>query len=119
MEYWSVVANLKKQLPYGPEGKETRFGTQKFKAGAKIQIVGAYPGTCENIIAIGQHKKNGKFISCVIRADQVENLRVKLIYRPQILEFLKDFNPNGAWLTTTKEYAEQLAKDIPIWAESV
>jgi len=119
MEYWCVVANIRKELPFGPGGREVKIGTSKFKGGAKVQIVGAYHGMCEDVIAIGQHKKTGKFISCVIRANQIENLRVKMVYRPQMLEFLKSFKPNGACLTKTKEYAEQLASEIPVWAKEM
>ena len=113
---WCVVGNIKNDVPFGPGGIEKKSGVKQFKAGARVEIIGSYNGSCESIIAIGQHRKTGKFIHCVIKADVVQNLRVKLIYRPQVLEFLAGFKPNGALIVNTKQQAEDLAKIIPRWA---
>ncbi len=80
-EIWCVVGNVKKEIPYGPGGKEIKSGLKKFKAGAKLHIIDAYYGRAEYIIAIGQHRKSGKYISCAVRANTVENFRVKKIWR--------------------------------------
>ena len=114
--FWCIVANVKREIPYGPQAIETKSGLRKFKAGARVQIVGAFYGPAENIVVIGQHRKSGKFISCIIKANAVENLRIKLIYSPQVIEFLKDFKPNGAHMTTTEERALELMENIPEWA---
>jgi hypothetical protein len=115
-EYWCVMANIKHEIPYGPGGGEIKSGVKKFKAGAKVHIVGAYYGPAECVIVVGQHRKIGKYISCVIRATAVENLRVKKIYSPQIIEFLHSFKPNGASITANKHQSEELMQIIPIWA---
>ena len=112
-EYWCIVANIKKSIPYGTGGAESKSGLRKFKAGARVEIVGAYYGAGDAIIALGQHRHSGKFISCVIRPDAIESMRVKLIYRPLVIEFLKDFKPNGAAITTSKERSEELMAKIP------
>ena len=116
---WSVVANIKKDIPYGPEGSELKSGVKQFKAGARVDVVGSYNGSCVNVIAIGQHRKSGKFIHCVVKANVVENLRVKKIYRPQVIEFLGEFNPNGALIVKTKSEAENLLNIIPLWAKEL
>ena len=54
----------------GPEGSEIKSGLKKFKAGAKVHIIGAFYGTCEHIVVIGQHRHSGKYISCVIKVEK-------------------------------------------------
>lgn len=118
-EFWSIVANIKEEVPYGPQGVEVKSGVKQFKAGARVDIIGSYNGPCVDIIVIGQQRKSGKFIHCVIKANVVDNLRVKKIYRPQVIEFLKDFRPNGAWIIRSKKEAEELANIIPRWASEI
>jgi len=115
---WSVVANVKKEIPYGPGGSEIKSGLKKFKAGAKVHIVGAYYGMAESITVIGQHRQSGKYISCTIKANTVENLRAKKIYSKSILDLLKNgenHNAGGKGFPT-KEKAEQVAMTIANWA---
>lgn len=114
---WCIVANIKKEIPFGPGGEEMRSGTKLFKAGARVSIIGGYHGFCESIIVIGQHRKSGKFLHCTVKANVVENMRVKLIYRPQILEFLMNFEPEGARLIRTKEDAEECMVAYKYWAK--
>ena len=115
-DYWCIDANIKSEIPYGPGGAEIRSGLRKFKGGAKVHIVGAFYGMSEDIVVIGPHRNTGKYISCIIRANTVENLRVKKIYSPQIIEFLREFQPNGAHMTTYKDGAYELMELIPSWA---
>ncbi|MCO7226719.1 hypothetical protein [Pleionea sp. CnH1-48] len=116
-ELWAVVANIRRDIPYGPGGKEIRNGTNQFRGGAKVHIIGAYFGMCESIIAVGQHCKTGKYVRCVIRANAIENMRVKKIYSRSIWDRLDDYQPTGASITVSKEEAENLMKCIPIWCE--
>lgn len=116
-EIWCVVGNVKKEIPYGPGGKEIKSGLIKFKSGAKLHIIDAYYGMAENIIAIGQHRKSGEYISCTIRANTVENFRVKKIYSKRILELLEEgINRNaGGCGFATKEEAEIFMNTISKW----
>ena len=82
---WCVIANVRKEILFGPGGNETKIGTKKFRGEAKVYIIDWYPGMCEDIIAIGQHRHSKSFIKCVIRAKAVENLRVKLAYVPKVV----------------------------------
>jgi hypothetical protein len=118
-EFWAVIANIKNKVPYGPAGKEKKSGLRKFKAGAKVHIVGAFYGQCEHIVVVGQQRNSGKYISCVINVKAVENLRVKKIYSKKILQLLeKGTNYNtGETAFSTKEEAEELAKVIPVWVK--
>ena len=117
VERWAITANIKKEIPFGPGGKETKIGTNHFKGGAKVHIVGAYFGSCEDIIAVGQHRKTGKYVRCVIRANNIENMRVKQLYSKSILDMLKDYHPGGASITTSKRDSEDLMAIIPVWCE--
>ena len=116
-EIWCVVGNVKKQIPYGPSGQEIKSGLKKFKAGAKIHVIDGYYGMAENIVVIAQHRKSGKYISCTIRANTVENFRVKKIYSKRILELLEDgMNHNaGRCGFATKEKAEMFMNYISSW----
>jgi hypothetical protein len=119
IELWCVVGNIKREIPFGPAGFEIKSGLKLFKAGAKVHIIGSYPGMCEDIIALGHHRRSGKYIHCIIKATAVENLRVKKIYSKSMLQFLKDFKPNGALLLTSREAANELVKIIPIWTKEM
>ncbi len=118
-EFWCVVANIKKEIPFGPGGSEIKSGLKKFKAGSKVSVVGSYPGMCESLVVIGQERNSGKYINFVVRADKIDNLRVKRIFRPKTLEFLKTFQPEGAHMVRTKEEALSLCKVIPKWVQSL
>jgi len=114
---WSVVANVKKEIPYGPNGSVVKSGLKKFKAGAKVHVIGAYYGLAEHVVVIGQHRQSGKYISCVVKANAIENLRVKKIYSKRILELLKNGNEHntGEKGFASREEAEELAILIPKW----
>lgn len=121
-DHWCVIANVKKEIPYGPGGHEIKSGLKKFKAGAKLHIVGAYFGPADSLVAIGQHRKTNKYIRCVIKANAIEKLRVKKIYSKRILEMIEYFQEqnNGAYnITKTKERAQELAYVIPKWAKYI
>ena len=118
-ELWCVIENIKKEVPYGPGGKQIKSGLKKYKAGAKVHIISAFYGGCERIVVIGQHRNSGKYISCIISVKSVENLRVKKIYSKKILKLLEkssNYN-NGESAFPTKKEAEELASVIPIWAK--
>lgn len=40
---WCVVANIKRECPFGPGGAETKSGTRQFRGGTKVYIAGCYP----------------------------------------------------------------------------
>ena len=113
---WSVIANVPREVPYGPGGAETRSGLRKFKAGAKLHVVGGYPGAMCTVIAIGEHRHDGRYIRCAIRPETLENPRVRMIYSPSILALLRDV-PNGAAYFLTRGRAEEFMTRLPLWGE--
>ena len=116
-EVWCVSANVKKQIPYGPGGEDTKSGLKRFKAGAKVQIIDAYRGMGESVVVIGPHRHGGKNISCVVRANTIENLRVSKVYSKSILALLEvaaDHNNGGAGFKT-RNAAEVFMREILEW----
>ena len=109
---WCVVANVKKQHPFGPGGAETTSGTRQFRGGTKVYIAGCYAGMCDSVVAIGLHRKSRRFITCVIRVKLVENFRAKLVYHPRVIEIIKQ--DARCWFRT-KEDAETWAAAFPKW----
>lgn len=113
---WCVVGNVKNHIPYGHGGLEIRNGTRQFRGGAKVKIVGSFPGSCDGLVAIGQNKHTGKYIRTIIRVTAVENLRVKLMYGMAEVALYKLPPPVGAVMIKRKEDAEYLERIIPEWS---
>ena len=117
--YWTAVANMVPERPYGPGGAETRRGTKHFAPGAKLYIIDWYAGTCERIIVVGQHRSSKRFVTLVIDVKLVENLRTKVCYQPAIINKIKEhyahaYAPKGIE-HLTQEFAEQICKTVPYW----
>jgi hypothetical protein len=109
---WCVVANVKREHPFGPGGAEQRSGTRHFRGGTKVYIADCYPGNCHTVAAIGLHRKSRKFILCVVNVTHLEQFRVRLVYHPKVLELIK--NDERCWIRT-KDEAEKWAAAFPEW----
>ncbi|MCW8932470.1 MAG: hypothetical protein OQL19_19815 [Gammaproteobacteria bacterium] len=83
---WFITANVIKERPFGPGGVEKHNGVRLFRGGAKVYIIGAHRGMCEDIIVIGHHRRTGRFIQGVIKVHQVENIRMTLCYSPAAIK---------------------------------
>ena len=109
---WCIVANIKRDHPYGPGGIESKSGTRQFRGGTKVYIAGCFAGTCDGIIAIGLHRHSRRFITCVVDVQHVEEFRVKMVYHSKVIELIKaDVH---CWIRT-KEEAETWAAAFPEW----
>jgi hypothetical protein len=111
---WSVVANIRSEIPYGPGGKEARNGTRKFHGGAKVYVVDAFWGMGgENVTVIG-HYRGKQYITCVVRNLHLENLRVELVYSPaiisRIVKKMGQYAFDGS--EKSKQEAEKLAENL-------
>ena len=113
---WCVVANVVTERRYGPDGTEFRSGTKHFRPGAKLHIIDAYAGTCENVIAIGHHRGSNRYCRMVVSVRQLENFRVKLAYSPEVVRLaIEHFatRPN-AW---SEQEARQMCEAFPQWQQ--
>ena len=111
---WCVVANIKRERPFGEGGTETKSGTRQFRGGTKVYIGGCYAGTCDGVVCIGLHRNSRKFITCVVNVTHVENFRPKVAYQPEVVRRLKD--DKRCWFQT-QEDAENWATAFPDWQE--
>ncbi len=109
---WCIVANIKRDHPYGPGGVESKSGTRQFRGGTKVYIAGCFAGTCDGVIAIGLHRKSRRLITCVVDVQHVENFRVRMVYHPHVIELIK--TDRRCWIRT-KEDAEMWAAAFPEW----
>ena len=98
---WCVVANIVRE--HEVDG-ETKIGTRQFRAGTKVYIIGCYPGMCNDVLAVGLHRKSRRMITCVIRVTHVENFRAKRVYNPKVLEIIE--NDSRATITTESKAQE-------------
>jgi hypothetical protein len=56
---WCVVANVKREHPFGERGIETKSGTKQFRGGTKVYIGGCYAELATAWFALG----------CIARAE--------------------------------------------------
>ena len=113
-EAWCVVANVKREHPWGEGGKEIKSGTRQFRGGTKVYIAGCYSGTCDGCVCIGLHRKSRKFITCIVNVTHLENFRPKVAYHPEVLRRIRE--DERCWFQTQQD-AETWAKAFPEWQE--
>lgn len=116
IELWAAVANVKKACRTGPDGAEVHHGTKHFRGGAKVYVIDAFWGTCDSVTVIGQHRKSREFMSIHMPARHLENLRLKLVYSPIVLDLMRaHYATTGRTETLGKEFAEEICRVVPKW----
>ncbi|MDR2270276.1 MAG: hypothetical protein LBF27_05155 [Sphingobacterium sp.] len=114
-----MVANIKQEISYGQGKLQTRYGTKQFSPGTKVYIVDWYAGMCQAITVIGLSRDTKKLITIVIRAEWVENFRLKLCYNPKVCSKIKTYFDKEE--TGMQRYTEKFVNDmfigIPQWIE--
>ncbi|MGW6947572.1 hypothetical protein [Streptomyces xanthophaeus] len=105
---YAVVANVRREVPYGPEGTEVRSGTKHFPAGGKVWL--ATP--CWDLgfgdaLAVGRHRGSPRLIGVVARVIHLENFRVRAVYSPDLDRRLSTYPGTGLW--ADRERAEEQA----------
>ena len=112
---WLITANVVKERPYRPEGKEKRVGTKHFRGGAKVYIVSAYWGICESVTAIGHHRHSRRFTTIEMRLCHLENLRLSVSYSPKVMSLVAERYAN---VLPTKSGWEAKLKVIQSWPDA-
>lgn len=116
---WTVIANVVQDRACGPGGLEKRPGTKHFSPGTKVYIIDWYAGMYEYIIVVGLSRKPKRFIKVVLRADWVDNLRVKLCYDPAAQKKIYEHFDGDDINRLNKDFVEQMCKAIPHWQSDI
>ncbi len=114
---WCATGNVKKEISFGEE-HIIKKGTKHFRGGAKVHVVDAYWGMCDNATVIGYHRSNGRYIKIDIPVKHLENFRLELVYSPKVIQLIQrnfDEKEYVSFNSYTKEYAENLVEAIPKW----
>lgn len=118
---WTLVANIKQGISHGQGKLQTRYGTKQFSPGTKVYIIDWYAGMCQAITVIGLSRDTKKLITIVIRAEWIENFRVKLCYNPKVCSKIKTYFDKEE--TGMQRYTEKFVNDmfigIPQWNEQL
>ena len=122
---WCIAANIVRERPYGPGGKETRRGTKHFLPGAKVYIVDFFWGSGgESVTVVGHHRKSHRYITIVIRSQWLVNWRAELVYSPHVIKEVlahEAYRPFPTWFERTEIgqlWAALRTKDENEWASS-
>ncbi|MEU9233597.1 hypothetical protein [Streptomyces subrutilus] len=105
---YAVVANVRREIPYGPGGAELRSGTRHFPAGGKVWLV----TPCWDLgfgeaLAVGRHRGSPRLVAVITRVTDLENFRVRAVYSPDLSRRLEADPGTGLWLV--REHAEDQA----------
>lgn len=103
---WCLVGNIVDEHEYW-ENHEIRYGNKQFRPGAKVFINLVYGGMGhENILVIGNPRHSHRYIEIVIARKYVENFRLQKVYKPQVLERMK--NSQWDWWGNSDEARDEI-----------
>ncbi|WP_333620871.1 hypothetical protein [Sphingobacterium multivorum] len=118
---WTLVANIKQEISYGEEKMETHKGSKQFSPGTKVHIIDWYAGMCKDITLIGFSRDTKKLITIVIRAEWIENFRVKLCYNPKVCSKIKTYfdKEEAGMQRYTGKFVNDMFIGIPQWIKPI
>ncbi|MDF2477073.1 MAG: hypothetical protein K0S24_2556 [Sphingobacterium sp.] len=116
---WTLVANIKSEISYGQGKLKTRIGTKQFSPGTRVYIIDWFAGMCKDITVIGLSRDTKRLITVVIRAEWVENLRVKLCYNPKVCSKINAYfdKEEAGMQRYTERFVKEMFIGIPQWNE--
>lgn len=107
---WCVVANMIRERPYGPGGKEIRRGSKHFAPGAKLYCFPALWGDgYEQIQVVGRHRATHRYVKMIVSSAWLTNWRVQLVYSPHVI---RELWPAWDGTERSREEAQRLADDM-------
>ncbi len=100
---------------------ETHKGSKQFSPGTKVYIIDWYAGMCKDITVIGLSRDKKKLITIVIRAEWIENFRVKLCYNPKVCSKIKTYfdKEEAGMQRYTEKFVNDMFVGIPQWNEPI
>jgi uncharacterized Fe-S cluster protein YjdI len=87
---WLITANVIEKRAFGEGGLEKKHGTRHFRGNAKVYIVNAYWGMCENVTVIGHHRASGRYAKMDLAVKYLQDLRMTLCYSPKVIELTSE-----------------------------
>ena len=114
-----VVGNVSKQHK-GEDGK-TYYGTKAFKGGTKIYIYSTYWYEGKKDIAVIALNRFGRFIFESVPVDLIENVRVKTVFEPKVLELMEadEVCEGMEWLGRTKADKRRAEQFVEMWNREI
>jgi len=113
--YWTAVANVILERPFGPGGAETRRASEHFAPGAKVYIIDWFPGTGSRVVVVGLHRQTKRMMKLIMAVELLENFRAKVCYVPAVLEKIAEHLQADTSSQLDKAFAETLCEVLPIW----
>ncbi|MEU9462148.1 hypothetical protein ACFVZJ_07900 [Streptomyces sp. NPDC058322] len=102
---WLVAANVVLWRRYGDLGQELRPGTKAYRGGAKVYVVGTYPGMGhQQLTTVGHGRHTGHWITIDTGVRHLHTFRARLVYTPAVLK-----RCGGGGFGTREEAAELAA----------
>ena len=103
--YWSLVGNIKEDIPYGEGGTVVKKGTKHFSPGTKVYCYPTLWGDgYERIQVIGRHRGSKHFACLIIQSKWVTNWRKQKIYSPAVIKLIKK---NGGYYWKKEKEIDQ------------
>ena len=114
-----VVGNVTKQHK-GEDGK-TYYGTKAFKGGTKRYIYSTYWYEGKKDIAVIALNRFGRFIFESVPVDLIENVRVKTVFEPKVLELMEadEVCEGMEWLGRTKADKRRAEQFVEMWNREI
>lgn len=106
---WLITANVVQMRPFGEGGTETKIGTKHFRGNAKVYIIDAYWGMCENVTVIGHHRATGRYVKMDLALRYLENLRMSLCYSPKVIELTAEHWTRLQGIPSKEHWEEKIA----------
>ncbi|MEV0475034.1 hypothetical protein [Streptomyces prunicolor] len=95
---WCLVANVARETVHGEGGLDIQHGTKHFRTGALLWLppVRWDPGH-RRWPAVGRHRGNSRrYVTMIVRADDLENFRVKGVYSEALVRRLNGYDHDPA-----------------------
>lgn len=114
-----ATANVVVTPPAGGDGRRAKRGAKNFRGGAKVYLIGSYPGLCEAAIVIGHHRGSGRYITLTMRAKYLEDFRVTTVYSPEVIKRIRQHCVERCMTWPEFEaLAQHLCDSVGEWAET-
>ena len=113
--YWTAVANIVPERPFGPGGAAMRRASEHFAPGAKVYIIDWFSGTCSRVVVVGLHRQTKRMMKLVIAVELLENFRAKVCYVPAVIAKIEEHIRTGTYSQLDQAFAENLCETLPIW----